>query len=111
MNCIAQLTLKQKEADKTFYLGYDLNAVDNPHYHDTDLYPFHDAKGGNQLRTPQINNVTLLVIKSYLLINLWKSTVAFEFSSPRLPCSPKNPRLIRANFAKTKTSARAGKIA
>lgn len=48
-------------ADKVFYMGYDLYAKDNPHFHDADLYPFDEVDGGNQLRTPQVNNFTLKV--------------------------------------------------
>jgi len=53
--------LAKEKADKTFYLAYDLYAKDNPHFHDEDLYGYEDVEGGNKLRTPQINNVTLAV--------------------------------------------------
>ena len=46
---------------QVFYVGYDLYAKDNPHFHDEELYPFDDVEGGNKLRTPQLNNITLMV--------------------------------------------------
>lgn len=59
--CERPTDLRQEKADKVFYLGFDLFAKDNPHYHDEDLYSINEVQGGNKLRTPQINNVTLLV--------------------------------------------------
>ncbi|TRY73881.1 hypothetical protein TCAL_12804 [Tigriopus californicus] len=59
-SCERPADLRQEKADKIFYLGFDLFAKDNPHYHDEDLYSYDNAQGGNKLRTPQINNVTLL---------------------------------------------------
>ena len=61
MPCGRPLALKEKP-DKKFYLGYDLYAKDNPHFHHEDLYSYKDVKGGNKLRTPQINNISLMVI-------------------------------------------------
>ncbi len=57
----ASFVLDKEKADKVFYLGYDLYAKNNPHFHHEDLYAFEDVEGGNQLRTPQINNRTLLL--------------------------------------------------
>ena len=49
------------EPDKTFYLAYDLYAKTHPDYYDDDYYSFDDITGGNKVRTPQINNITLQV--------------------------------------------------
>ena len=49
---------------QVFYVGYDLYAKDNPHFHDEELYPFDEVEGGNKLRTPQLNNITLMVTTS-----------------------------------------------
>ena len=54
------LALKQN-ADKTFYLAYDLLPKDNPAFHHEDHYSFDMVEGQNKLRTPQINNITLKV--------------------------------------------------
>ena len=54
------LALKEN-ADKTFYLAYDLLPKDNPAFHHEDHYSFDMVEGQNKLRTPQINNITLKV--------------------------------------------------
>ena len=52
---------------QVFYVGYDLYAKDNPHFHDEELYPFDGVEGGNKLRTPQLNNITLMVHAASLI--------------------------------------------
>ncbi len=49
------------QADRVFYLGYDLYPRDNPRFHHADLYSYAAVEGQNKLRTPQMNNVTLRV--------------------------------------------------
>ena len=56
--CPASALVKET-ADHVFYLATDLYPVDNPHFHDTDLYSFEDVNGGNKLRTPLFNNFSL----------------------------------------------------
>ena len=46
--------------DKKFYLAYDLYAKNNPHYYNQLLYPYEGVQG-MRLRTPQFNNITLMV--------------------------------------------------
>ena len=53
--------LKKETADRVFYLATDLYAIDNPHYHDAELYPYEDVYGQNKLRTPLFNNFSLKV--------------------------------------------------
>ena len=58
LHCTAS-ALEKETADRVFYLATDLYAVDNPHYHDAELYPFEDVLGQNKLRTPLFNNFSL----------------------------------------------------
>ena len=51
--------LLQETADHVFYMATDLYAINNPHFHDAELYAFHDVYGHNKLRTPLFNNLTL----------------------------------------------------
>ncbi len=53
--------LDREEADRVFYLGYDLYPRDNPKFHHHRFYSFDEVDGQNKLRTPQMNNVTLAV--------------------------------------------------
>merc|ERR1719464_2092592 len=65
-NSYSGLALKEN-ADKTFYLAYDLLPKDNPAFHHEDHYSFDMVEGQNKLRTPQINNITLKLPPSPLL--------------------------------------------
>ena len=62
--CILDLQEALKETpDKKFYVAYDLYAKNNPHYHNKILYPYeaYDTFDMNRLRTPQLNNITLML--------------------------------------------------
>lgn len=65
-NTYSGLALKE-QADKIFYLAYDLLPKDNPAYHHKDFYSFAKVEGQNKLRTPQINNISLKLPSSPLL--------------------------------------------
>ena len=54
-------TLKEKP-DKTFYLAYDLLPKTNPEFFSKEYYTFEQVEGQNKLRTPQLNNISLMVI-------------------------------------------------
>ena len=53
--------LEKQNADRVFYMATDLYAIDNPHYHDAEHYPYEDVYGQNKLRTPMFNNFSLKV--------------------------------------------------
>ena len=71
--------LEKETADRVFYLATDLYAVDNPHYHDAELYPFEDVLGHNKLRTPLFNNLSL---KASLEASIIKSAKFSGFLTP-----------------------------
>lgn len=54
--------LEKSNPDKTFYLAYDSNSVENPHYHHRKFYPIERMEIINRAtKTPQINHITLEV--------------------------------------------------
>ncbi len=90
--------LAQEQADKVFYLGYDLYAIDNPHFHHEDYYSFDDVEGGNKLRTPQINNFTLKVAWEVNLQKFHYPIVEFFFQFPVSPLLSQESDIDSAHF-------------
>ena len=56
-----------KPADRTIYIGYNFEDSDNPDFYDGQYYPFDRVIGKNNLRTPKLNNISLVIPVSPLL--------------------------------------------
>ena len=55
-----------KKADRTIYLSYNFHDTSNPIFYDH-MYSFDDVIGKNNLRTPMMNNISLMLPVSPLL--------------------------------------------
>ena len=75
----------KKNADKTFYLAYDLLPKDNPAFHHEDHYSFDMVEGQNKLRTPQINNITLKVRLERKILKCTGKLIVIFFQLPPSP--------------------------
>ena len=67
-------------------MATDLYAIDNPHFHDAELYAFHDVYGHNKLRTPLFNNLTLKASsnKIWLTVHIF-CDLSFSISGNSVP--------------------------
>ncbi|XP_076174595.1 uncharacterized protein LOC143150301 [Ptiloglossa arizonensis] len=55
------------EPDYQFYVSYDFYKKDNPHFHRSKLYGFHQVKNTKRVLTPQLNHISMLLPSTPLL--------------------------------------------